>query len=252
LTTYLYQDEFFEWVDRSAARSAEAFIPLVAGLLAPASVLDVGCGRGTWLKAWIEQPSVQRVRGIDGDYVDRSKLAIPQEAFSVVDLESDFSLGEGFDLVQCLEVAEHLSPMAGPKLVASLARHGTVVLFSAASPGQGGEFHINEREPEYWRSLFIGHDYQMYDSIRPRIAGSRSIDPWYRYNSFVFCRPETASRLGIAADLIPASSDVTRYEPWAWRVRKQLLKRLSPEVVTWLSRAKYQITNRVSLFRPAR
>lgn len=172
--------------------------------------------------------------------------------FGTVDLESDFSLGERFDLVQCLEVAEHLSPASGPTLVASLVRHGEVVLFSAASPGQGGEFHINEREPEYWRSLFIELGYRMYDSIRPRIADIRSIDPWYRYNSFVFCRPETAVRLGIAADLVPASRDAPRYEPWTWRIRKGLLKRLSPQVVTWLSRAKYQITNRISRAGPAR
>ena len=50
-------------------------------------------------------------------------------------------------------MAEHLSPEAGAGLVASLARHGDVLLFSAASPGRGGEFHVNERSPEYWRSL---------------------------------------------------------------------------------------------------
>jgi SAM-dependent methyltransferase len=246
MTTPPYQNDFFDWVDRSAARSARAFVPHVAGLLSPASVLDVGCGRGTWLKTWINQPGVHRVRGIDGDYVDRSKLAIPHQNFDTIDLESDFSLGERFDLVQCLEVAEHLSPAAGPKLVTSLTRHGRVVLFSAASPGQGGEFHINEREPEYWRSLFTDQGYQMYDSIRPRIANIRSIDPWYRYNTFVFCQPETAERLGIAGDFIPASRDAPRYEPFSWKIRKLLLKRLPPPVVTRLSRAKYQITNRVS------
>jgi SAM-dependent methyltransferase len=71
-----YRDDFYDWVDRSAARSAQAFVPRVAGLLVPASVLDVGCGRGAWLRAWIAQPGVDRVRGIDGDYVDHSRLAI--------------------------------------------------------------------------------------------------------------------------------------------------------------------------------
>lgn len=251
MATPPYGNDFFDWVDRSAARSARGFVPLLAGLLGPTSVLDVGCGRGAWLRTWIGQPGVHRIKGVDGDYVDTSKLVIPEERFGIVDLESGFSLGEWFDLVQCLEVAEHLSPAAGPKLIASLARHGDAVLFSAAPPGQGGEFHINEREPEYWRSLFVEQGYQMYDSVRRLVAGIRSIDPWYRYNTFVFCRPETATRLGIAADLVPAGRDVPRCEPWPWRVRKQLLKRLSPEIVTRLSRAKYQITNRVSAVRPA-
>jgi SAM-dependent methyltransferase len=246
MTAYSYQDDFFDWVDRSATRSAQAFIPRVTGLLAPSSVLDVGCGRGAWLREWSRQGGVLSVRGVDGGYVDSAKLLFPSDKFGVVDLESDFSLGEHFDLVQCLEVAEHLSAAAGPKLVASLVRHGSVVLFSAASPGQGGEFHINEREPEYWRSLFGEHGYQMYDCVRPRVAGVRSIDPWYRYNTFVFCGADTAARLGIAGDLVPASGDILRYEPLAWKIRKRLLKRLSPQIVTWLSRAKYQITNRVS------
>ena len=86
----------------------------------------------------------------------------------------------------------------------------------------------------------------MYDCVRPRVAGVRSIDPWYRYNAFVFCGADTAARLGIAGDLVPASGDILRYEPLAWKIRKRLLKRLSPQIVTWLSRAKYQITNRVS------
>ena len=42
---------------------------------------------------------------------------------------------------------------------------------------------------------------------------------------------------------IPVSRDIPRYEPLAWKIRKRLLKRLSPPIVTWLSRAKYRITN---------
>ena len=38
--------------------------------------------------------------------------------------------------------------------VDNLVRHGDVILFSAAVPHQGGEHHVNEQPPEYWRELF--------------------------------------------------------------------------------------------------
>ena len=90
MTAYSYRDDFFDWVDRSATRSAQAFIPKVAGLLAPSSVLDVGCGRGAWLREWSRQSGVHGVRGVDGFYVDSSKLLFPRERFGVVDLNPTF------------------------------------------------------------------------------------------------------------------------------------------------------------------
>ena len=39
--------------------------------------------------------------------------------------------------------------------VQNLVRHASgAILFSAAPPGQGGEFHVNEQPYEYWRGKF--------------------------------------------------------------------------------------------------
>ncbi|WP_435201864.1 hypothetical protein [Qipengyuania sp. 902] len=53
------------------------------------------------------------------------------------DLSQPFDLAQRFDLVQTLEVAEHLPETSARDFVASIARHGDIVLFSAAVPGQG-------------------------------------------------------------------------------------------------------------------
>ena len=50
--------------------------------------------------------------------------------------------------------------------VDSLCRHGELIIFSAAVPGQGGERHVNEQPLEYWREKFAGH------AVTPHSIGS--------------------------------------------------------------------------------
>jgi protein-L-isoaspartate O-methyltransferase len=63
-------------------------------------------------------------------------------------------LNPPFDLVYCFEVAEHLPPDLGERLVEFLAAQGQLIVFSAAHPGQTGHGHINEQPKEYWIERF--------------------------------------------------------------------------------------------------
>lgn len=146
--TIPYDKAFFDSQSDGAQASAAAVVPLVKRLLSPNSVLDVGCGPGTWVARWITEGVTDAI-GVDGDYVDRSSLRIPAGQFVAADLEDPLHLGRTFDLVQSLEVAEHLDEVHADAFVASLARHGDTVLFSAALPGQGGAHHVNEQWPSY-------------------------------------------------------------------------------------------------------
>jgi len=47
-----YTDEFFEYIERGSIASAKRFSTFLAPLLDVNSVLDVGCGRGAWLREW--------------------------------------------------------------------------------------------------------------------------------------------------------------------------------------------------------
>lgn len=162
-------------------------VPVVLRFVQPSSVLDVGCGTGTWLRAF-EEAGVHDYLGVDGDYVDRSMLNIPAERFVTADISRPLGLRRKFDLVVCLEVAEHVAPEHADTLIQSLVDHGDVILFSAAVPGQGGQNHLNEQWPEYWQDKFKKHGYYFHDLVRPHIWHDIHVNWWYRQNIFLVTR----------------------------------------------------------------
>lgn len=174
---------------------------MVNELLRPASVLDVGCATGTWLAEW-GRAGVSDLLGIDGDYVDRTALKLPRDRFKPIDLSRAFSLDRRFDLVQTLEVAEHLDQACADTFVASLTRHSDTVLFSAAIPGQGGTHHVNEQWPSYWAEKFEKAGYTAYDVVRPRFWTDSRVQYWYRQNTLLFSRERVFSDAVSRLDLV--------------------------------------------------
>jgi len=122
-------------------------LDVVIKSMSPTSWLDAGCGIGAALGYVLAQ-------GIDACGLEFSDLAINKssvrERILKCDLTIPIDLGRRFDVVWCYEVAEHLDSRFADVLVDNLTRHGNCVILSAARPGQGGDGHINEREPEYW------------------------------------------------------------------------------------------------------
>lgn len=248
--SYYYDDAFFDFVDSSATRSARAFLePIGKCLFAEnlTAVADFGCGRGAWVRQWLNL-GVPEVVGVDGEYVSGEKLLISKDHFIGADLSKPLHIGKRFDVVQCLEVAEHIAPECADTLVSNLILHGDVVIFSAATPGQGGEHHVNERPHSFWRSKFAAHGYQMYDAIRPIIRGRADIEPWYRYNTFVFATGVGAKRLasGARARLIASEDAIPTYAPLRWRIRCLLVAQLPDPVMDALARMKHRLVNGAS------
>jgi SAM-dependent methyltransferase len=247
---YQYDSEFFDFVDASARRSARRFVEVVEQSVFTAdrvaTVIDVGCGRGVWAAEW-RRRGATGVLGIDGDYVPRDTLLIPRECFLAADLSKPFDVHARFELVQCLEVAEHIAPEAATTLIDGLVRHGDVVVFSAAVPGQGGEHHVNERAYGYWRDLFRLRDYQMYDAIRPLLRNEFDVKPWYRYNAFVYANRAGAERLSAQArsERLPATGAVPNIAPLTWRLRCRAVALLPPETASLAARMKHRLMNRI-------
>ncbi len=229
---HVYSETFYNYIEQGSRASARAVAKIVMPTLAPKSLLDVGCGRGAWLAEW-QAAGIDDLMGIDGDYVDRATLRVAPNQFEGRDLRHSFDLGRSFDLVQSLEVAEHIPVEFASTFVDNLVRHGDIILFSAAVPGQGGEDHINEQPLEFWRGHFKRHGYEAYDPVRPYLAGNADVANWYKYNSLVYVHPRAAARLpqAWAATKIAANAKIDEGGDLGWRARRAVVRLLPRSVV---------------------
>jgi SAM-dependent methyltransferase len=180
-----YGDAFFRELANDVTSSAEAIVPIVCDLVHPQSVLDVGCGRGTWLRVFLDH-GVSEIVGIDGPHVPLDTLEIPRDDFLARDLEQPVRVERAFDLVVSLEVAEHLDESCATTFVESLVTHAPVVLFSAAIPFQGGPGHVNEAWQSTWAERFAACGYSPVDAIRPRVWRDERVAYWYAQNTLLY------------------------------------------------------------------
>jgi SAM-dependent methyltransferase len=180
-----YGESFFAAQAPDSLRGAQQVVPEVMALLSPASVVDVGCGVGTWLSVF-RDCGVADFLGIDGSYVDARQLKVASQCFVARDLTGAIDLNRRFDLAVSLEVAEHLPPEAAEGFVAQLVELSDLVLFSAAIPGQGGDHHVNERWQSYWRDLFSARGYDPVDCLRHRFWNDPKVPAYYRQNMILY------------------------------------------------------------------
>ena len=182
-----YDENFYRAQKDGSFKSAEGILPVVNKFVHPRNVIDVGCGVGTWLAVWKKIFGVE-VHGIDGDYVDRSQLFIDEKFFHPTNLEKRIILKRRFDLVESLEVAEHLSPERADSFVEDLTKLSDVILFSAAIPAQGGTNHVNEQWQSYWAKKFSRFGYVAIDCVRPEVWKRADVEFWYSQNIFIYAK----------------------------------------------------------------
>jgi SAM-dependent methyltransferase len=245
---YAYDSRFMDYADRSSRHSARTISALLRKTLTITSVLDIGCAKGTWLNAWHES-GIEEIMGVDGSYVPADELVIPRERFVAADLSRPIDLHRKFDLVQSLEVAEHIRPEASDQFVENLARHSAgVVLFSAAPQGQGGEFHVNEQSYDYWREKFLAYGFEAYDYIRPLIAHDKSVSFWYRFNTLLYVRKDAIMSLPeeIQATRVPDTQEIHDISPLWFRARKLVIHTLPFGLQQKLARFKARSASPVS------
>lgn len=159
-------------------------VPYLINKFQPKSVVDVGCGIGTFLKVFSEK-GVKKILGIDGEWVVANQLQIKNEEFLRADLEKPLTINDKFDMVLCLEVVEHLKETSSDIIVESLTSLGNIIVFSSAIVNQGGQNHINEQDYYYWQEKFSKKGYYYYDLFRNQFWNNSSVDWWYKQNMFL-------------------------------------------------------------------
>ena len=159
-------------------------LPALINKIGPSSILDVGCGTGTWIRAAMDT-GVTDVAGVDGVAQTEESLVCPIHCFRQQDLTLPWNLGRKFDLALCLEVAEHIDAQYADVFLDNLVAHADTIFFSAACPNQIGQHHVNCQWPAYWQRMFNIRGYTCDDWPRWAIWDDRQIEPWYRQNIFM-------------------------------------------------------------------
>jgi len=180
-----YNNKFYEGEAERSFESVNEVFSLLFQIYKPKSMVDFGCGQGTWLAA-AEQLGVKNLKGYDGEWVDKDKLYSKKVDFEQVNLEREIKNENKFDIAVSLEVAEHLKEESATIFVNSICNASDIILFGAAIKGQGGINHINEQKQSYWIKLFKKNNFECFDIIRPQIWNNNKVEWWYRQNIFVF------------------------------------------------------------------
>jgi hypothetical protein len=241
-----YTKDFYQYATIASENSARIISTMLTEILGVCSVADFGCSEGAWLAAW-KTAGVDEIRGIDGPWVDVARLLISPDEFLSTELTNPIDLdGRTFDLVQSLEVGEHLPAAGAAAFIDNLVRHGTKILFSASPPGQGGENHVNERDYSYWRDLFAARGYRMFDPVRPLIRSNPDVQSWYRYNAFLYIRDDAVDTVSSAvqATEIPPHAPIPDISPPLYRARKAIVRRLPGPLQDTLARWKSVVVAR--------
>lgn len=175
----------------------EAFRPaydrvadVLCALLDFQSAIDVGCGQGFLVDALL-------ARGIDVQGIEASPAALeyasPQAAErTAIGNALWANTSVPFDLVCCVEVAEHIAPEHSARLVTKLCQLAKgPVYFTAASPYQPGHGHINCRPATDWIWFFAQNGWRLEiektTDIRARL-GELVAAPWISMNTMLFVK----------------------------------------------------------------
>jgi len=192
-----YHPHYHDEKVATSRRAAERILPIVLSIIDVTSIIDVGCGPGSWLDV-ARQMGVVTLTGVEGEWATEwfDDEGIRSRGFDLLlaNLEDELRPAATFDLALCIEVIEHLSPERGESFVADLCRCAGHVLFGAAIPGQKGPNHLNTRWPSYWAECFAVHDYLPLDVVRGRVWGDDDLLVHHRQNPILFVRDDLYER----------------------------------------------------------
>lgn len=187
-----YDAAFMKFVVDVESIQANALGEWMLSKFAVKSVIDLGCGPGLYLLPYKAQGA--EVLGVDGATAGGGLLG-PGE-YLRYDLRFPFQKArpEPYDLAICFETAEHIHPHYADRLVDTICECADYVLFTGATPGQGGTNHHNEQPHEYWlqkfseRQGFMVHPLQ--EEMRAMLAQfeperNKAVSGWIMDNSFL-------------------------------------------------------------------
>lgn len=186
---YWYNPTYYKCVESDALRSRETMAESIVSDLRPRRLIDVGCGTGALLDAI-------RARGVETmglEYSDAGIELCRQRQLKV----NQFNILKDSAPKQCLgqdvaisfEVAEHLPESGADRFVDLLCSLAPTVVASAATPGQGGNEHLNEQPRSYWIDKFAARGFRFDEELSSnwsKLWHAKGVAWFYATNVMVF------------------------------------------------------------------
>lgn len=187
----VYDSDYYAGVEARAVRSAKVMATSILFDLRPRTIVDVGCGTGALLD-FLRRSGCQ-VLGLD--YSEAALQYCRDRGLNVrkFNLETDiFTDAQVFDAAISTEVAEHLPEASADRYVDLLTRLSSVIVLTAAQPGQGGTDHVNEQPRSYWISKFrireFIYDEELSNCWSENWRETKVVVPFFYKNLMIFRR----------------------------------------------------------------
>jgi len=198
--SHLGSDEEYGWDSPGWRAFFTNVAEKVARLTGAKRVLDVGCARGLLVQAFAEA-------GVDAHGSDISESAVASAHEGVrarLSVATAVDPIEGsWDLVTCIEVVEHMSPVDADQAIANMCAVTERVLFSSGPGDYAEPTHVNVRPPADWAAAFAERGF-----FRRTDVDLSFLTPW----AVVFERADLDKR-----------AVVHRYEAYAYPMRIEVL-----------------------------
>ncbi|MGD2087936.1 MAG: class I SAM-dependent methyltransferase [Candidatus Aminicenantes bacterium] len=184
----IYDHLFYEDANELKKQSSEKVAEIIDSFFNFHSVLDIGCGCGLYIEELHRLG--KEVLGCDAS-IDAINMAAKEFTVFYCNVTEPLILNRKFDLVICIEVAEHIRKKYSRQLVKNCTCYGDTVVFTAAPKGQGGVGHINEQPYRFWIRLFaenhFRYDRDLSEQVRT-VMKEKNVVQWIANNFMSFSR----------------------------------------------------------------
>lgn len=182
-----YDRTYFQDIEEWSVAGANAMAESIHRDFRPHSVVDVGCGSGVLLAA-VARHGIA-TKGLE--YSDAGLEMCRSRGLEVIkfDIEQGCRCTLRAELVVSTEVAEHLPEACADAFVDLLCQISDQVIFTAATPGQGGDDHVNEQPHTYWIEKFGQRGYLLDVETTEKWKqewSHKDVASWYRANLMIF------------------------------------------------------------------
>ena len=218
-----YSKVFYAWQRIGSHNSAKRILPIVFDAVHPKTVVDVGCGVGTWLD--VARSLGASTVGYEGEWVKSCRRPIPASTSAPPTSNSACEPGQTFDLAISMEVAEHLSPSAPTASSPISWRWRRTCCSAPRCPGRAATTTSTSSGRATGPTASPPMATAPRDIVRPAVRDDRRVAYWYRQNAVLYSK-------GFVTQRAPGFDQVhPEHTAWYRLIHRRLTSGLKPGTI---------------------